>query len=75
MKRIALLKERQVTGRQAIAGNGPAATGSHCPASGLWSPEADPHTVLSFFEGHVFPAFDGVPTVWRRRTSGVASSN
>ena len=66
MKRIALLKERQATA---------AITGSHCPASGLWSPEADPHTVLSFFEGHVFPAFDGVPTVWRRRTTGIVSSN
>lgn len=72
MKRIALLKERQAT---AASNNQAASTGSHCPASGLWSPEADPHTVLSFFEGHVFPAFDGVPTVWRRRTAGVVSSN
>jgi hypothetical protein len=71
MKRIALLSERQAT----AASRRQAATGSHCPASGLWSPEADPHTVLSFFEGHVFPAFDGVPTVWLRRTAGVASSN
>lgn len=71
MKRIALLNERQAT----AASHAPAATGSHCPASGLWSPEADPDTVLSFFEGHVFPAFDGVPTVWLRRTAGVASSN
>lgn len=72
MKRIALLKERQAS----ATGNSPATTtGSHCPASGLWSPEADPHTVLSFFEGQVFPAFDGVPTVWRRRTAGVVSSN
>ncbi|WP_258804589.1 hypothetical protein [Pseudarthrobacter sp. NS4] len=65
MKRIALLKERQ-------AGNAGTATstGSHCPVSGLWSPDRDPHTVLSFFEGHVFPAFDGVPTVWRRRSAG-----
>jgi len=68
MKRIALLKERQ-----ASAGAAPAATGSHCPASGLWSPDLDPHTVLSFFEGHVFPAFDGVPTVWRRRSPGTAN--
>lgn len=72
MKRIALLKERQATS----AGTSRAAsTGSHCPASGLWSPDADPHTVLSFFEGHMLPAFDGVPTVWRRRTVGTVSSN
>jgi hypothetical protein len=72
MKRIALLKERPAIG----ASTGRAAsTGSHCPASGLWSPDADPHTVLSFFEGHVLPAFDGVPTVWRRRTTGTVSPN
>jgi hypothetical protein len=71
MKRIALLKERQA----APAGTASTSTGSHCPVSGLWSPDHDPHTVLSFFEGHVFPAFDGVPTVWRRRTGGVSSSN
>lgn len=66
MKRIALLKER----KGAVAGAPSTATGSHCPVSGLWSPDHDPHTVLSFFEGHVFPAFDGVPTVWRRRSAG-----
>ncbi len=72
MKRIALLKERQAGN----AGNASCtATGSHCPVSGLWSPDHDPHTVLSFFEGHVFPAFDGVPTVWRRRMSAIASAN
>ena len=72
MKRISLLKERPAT----LAGtNQAASTGSHCPASGLWSPDADPHTVLWFFEGHMLPAFDGVPTVWRRRTLGSASSN
>jgi hypothetical protein len=70
MKRIALLKERQVAGSSPSRA---ARTGSHCPASGLWSPEADPHTVLSFFEGHVFPAFDGEPTVWRRRNAGAVS--
>lgn len=69
MKRIALLNERQAGASTSRA----ASTGSHCPASGLWSPDADPHTVLSFFEGHVFPAFDGVPTVWRRRTIGAVS--
>ncbi|WP_104043364.1 hypothetical protein [Arthrobacter sp. ZGTC412] len=72
MKRIALLKERQAS---AATGAPSTATGSHCPASGLWSPDLDPHTVLSFFEGHVFPAFDGVPTVWRRRTAGAVSAN
>lgn len=71
MKRIALLKERQA----AAAGAPSTATGSHCPASGLWSPDHHPHTVLSFFEGQVFPAFDGVPTVWRRRSAGAVSAN
>ena len=72
MKRIALLKERQV----AAATSSPVTTtGSHCPGSGLWSPQADPHTVLSFFEGQVFPAFHGVPTVWRRRTAVTVSPN
>jgi hypothetical protein len=71
MKRIALLKERKA----APAGAPSTATGSHCPVSGLWSPDRDPHTVLSFFEGHVFPAFDGVPTVWRRRFGGAVSAN
>ena len=72
MKRIALLKERQASDTSTSRA---ASTGSHCPVSGLWSPEADPHTVLAFFEGHVFPAFDGVPTVWRRRSTGMVSSN
>jgi hypothetical protein len=72
MKRIALLKERQA-GNAGTASS--TATGSHCPVSGLWSPDHDPHTVLSFFEGHVFPAFDGVPTVWRRRSAGVVSAS
>jgi hypothetical protein len=72
MKRIALLKERQAF----AAGTGPAtATGSHCPAFGLWSPESHPLVVESFFEGHVFPAYDGVPTVWLRRTASVVSPN
>ena len=72
MKRIALLKERQA-GNAGTASS--TATGSHCPVSGLWSPDHDPHTMLSFFEGHVFPAFDGVPTVWRRRSAGTVSAN
>lgn len=66
MKRIALLNERPAA---AASSTRTASTGSHCPASGFWSPDADPHTVLSFFEGHVLPAFDGEPTVWRRRTA------
>ncbi|XAS67723.1 hypothetical protein V3C33_20310 [Micrococcaceae bacterium Sec5.7] len=61
MKRIALLRERV-----SPAGT----TGSHCPASGLWSPDAEPHAVQTFFEGHVFPTHNGTPTVWRRRTEG-----
>lgn len=69
MKGIALLKERQAGSAGSPAST---ATGSHCPVSGLWSPDHDPHTVLSFFEGHVFPAFDGVPTVWRRRTGSIS---
>jgi hypothetical protein len=75
MKRIAMLNERQATAASHTARSTNAATGSHCPASGRWSPEADPSTVLSFFEGHVLPAFDGAPTVWLQRTAGVASSN
>ena len=69
MKRIALLKERPAPG----ASHGPAPTGSHCPASGLWTPGADPQAMQMFFEGQVFPAFDGVPTVWRA-TGNVLSS-
>jgi hypothetical protein len=72
MKRIALLKERQATG---VSTRRAATTGSHCPASGLWSPETDPNTVLSFFEGHVFPTFHGAPTVWHRRNAGTVSPN
>jgi hypothetical protein len=69
MKRIALLKERQAGNAGSATST---ATGSHCPVSGRWSPDPDPHTVLSFFEGHVFPTFDGVPTVWRRRTGSIS---
>lgn len=52
MKRITLLLER--------AG----ATGSHCPATGLWSPEGEPQVVQPFSEGHVFPAYNGKATAW-----------
>lgn len=73
MKRISLLKERQAS---AASKHGPAtSTGSHCPASGLWSPESDSGTVQSFFEGQVFPAFDGAATVWRRVSAGEVSPN
>jgi hypothetical protein len=61
MKRIALLRER-------IATSG--ATGTHCPASGLWSPDGEPHAAQTFFEGHVFPSHNGNPTVWRRTPQG-----
>ncbi|UZX05264.1 hypothetical protein F8G81_02380 [Arthrobacter sp. CDRTa11] len=70
MKRIALLKERQAPG----GGQAPAPTGSHCPASGFWAPGSDPQAVQLIFEGQVFPAFDGVPTVWVRRAAGTVSA-
>ncbi|HKU29797.1 MULTISPECIES: hypothetical protein [Arthrobacter] len=60
MKRIALLRERA-----SAASTG--STGSHCPASGQWSPEGEPHIVHTFFEGHVFPTHNGAATVWRRQ--------
>lgn len=73
MKRISLLKERQAS---AASKHGPAtSTGSHCPASGLWSPESDSGTVQSFFEGQVFPAFEGAATVWLRVSAGEVSPN
>ncbi|KQR75255.1 hypothetical protein ASF98_05290 [Arthrobacter sp. Leaf337] len=64
MKRIALLRERVAT-----AG----ATGTHCPASGLWAPVDAPHDGQTFFEGHFFPSYNGSPTVWRRVTAGDTS--
>lgn len=60
MKRIALLRERSLPA---------AATGSHVPASGLWSPEGEEHIVRAFSEGHVFPAHNGSATIWRRATA------
>ncbi|GAA2872630.1 hypothetical protein [Paenarthrobacter ilicis] len=62
MKSIALLRERATRVMP---------TGSHCPASGLWSPDAQPDVVQVFTEGSVLPAFDGMPTVWRRRSAAV----
>jgi hypothetical protein len=70
MKRISLLKERQAPG----SGQGSALTGSHCPASGFWAPASDPQAVQLIFEGQVFPAFDGVPTVWLRRAAAPVSA-
>ncbi|ASN18506.1 hypothetical protein [Arthrobacter sp. YN] len=65
MKSIALLRERATRTMP---------TGSHCPASGLWSPDSDPDAVQVFPEGHVLPAHNGVATVWRRRTAAEVSS-
>ncbi|MDQ0076525.1 hypothetical protein [Arthrobacter oryzae] len=64
MKRIALLRERVATS---------GATGTHCPVSGLWAPEDAPHDGQTFFEGHIFPSYNGSPTVWRRNTAGATS--
>jgi hypothetical protein len=61
MKRIALLRARQAPS---------ASTGTHCPASGIWAPEESPQDVHTFFEGQVLPAYQGAPTVWRRRSAG-----
>lgn len=60
MKSIALLRERATSVMP---------TGSHCPASGLWSPDSEPDAVQIFAEGHLLPAHNGVPTVWRRRSA------
>lgn len=65
MKSIALLRERATRVMP---------TGSHCPASGLWSPDSDPDAVQVFAEGHILPTHQGVPTVWRRRTAAEASA-
>ena len=61
MKRIALLRERHAPS---------ASTGAHCPVSGLWTPDQAPDEAHTFFEGQVFPAYQGMPTVWRRRAAG-----
>ncbi|MBO1269650.1 hypothetical protein [Arthrobacter cavernae] len=65
MKSIALLRERATRVMP---------TGSHCPASGLWSPDSEPDAVQAFPEGHVLPAHNGMPTLWRRRPAGSASA-
>ncbi|MFH5879581.1 hypothetical protein [Arthrobacter sp. NA-172] len=67
MKRIALLRERSTT-----AGSS-GSTGSHCPASGQWSPDGEPHVVHTFFEGHVFPPHNGAATVWHRQYVALGS--
>ncbi|MCU1515458.1 MAG: hypothetical protein JWQ75_179 [Pseudarthrobacter sp.] len=41
-----------------------AGTGTHCPASGRWSPDGEQQHVQVFFEGSVMPTFDGAPVVW-----------
>ena len=64
MKRIALLRERVATS---------GATGTHCPVSGLWAPDGAQHDGQTFFEGHIFPSYNGLPTVWRRNTAGATS--
>jgi len=56
MKRITLLLER-------AARSG--ATGSHCPATGLWTPEEEPQVKQSFSEGQLFPAYNGMAIRWR----------
>jgi hypothetical protein len=61
MKRIALLRERVATS---------AATGTHCPVSGLWSPDAQPQEAQAFFEGQVIPSHNATATVWRRTPQG-----
>lgn len=65
MKSIALLRERATRVMP---------TGSHCPASGLWSPDSEPDAVQVFAEGHVLPAHNGAATVWRRRTAAEVSA-
>ncbi|MGW9413760.1 MULTISPECIES: hypothetical protein [Arthrobacter] len=65
MKRIALLGNR-------VAPVSP--TGSHVPASGPWSPDAEPQAVQTFAEGHVFPAHNGIPTMWRPRPAMAVSA-
>ncbi|NQD90959.1 hypothetical protein HP499_24555 [Paenarthrobacter sp. CM16] len=65
MKSIALLRERATRTMP---------TGSHCPASGLWSPDSEPDAVQAFPEGHVLPAHNGVATLWRRRTAAEVSA-
>ncbi|MHC6594016.1 hypothetical protein [Arthrobacter sp. C152] len=41
-----------------------AGTGTHCPASGWWSPDGDPRNGQQFFEGSLMPTFKGKPVVW-----------
>ncbi|MFJ5958333.1 hypothetical protein ACIQC5_20540 [Paenarthrobacter sp. NPDC092416] len=64
MKSIALLRERATRVMP---------TGSHCPASGMWSPDSDPDSVQAFPEGHVLPAHNGVPTTWRLQPAGASA--
>lgn len=41
-----------------------AATGSHCPASGLWGPDNGDGPVLRLYEGSIMPAFGGSSALW-----------
>jgi hypothetical protein len=41
-----------------------AGTGTHCPASGRWSPNGELQDSQVFFEGSVMPPFEGAPAVW-----------
>ena len=41
-----------------------AGTGTHCPASGRWSPIGKVQDGQVFFEGSLMPSFDGAPVVW-----------
>ncbi|GAA1769973.1 hypothetical protein GCM10009712_17400 [Pseudarthrobacter sulfonivorans] len=41
-----------------------AGTGTHCPASGRWSPNGELRHSQVFFEGSVMPTFDGAPVLW-----------
>ena len=41
-----------------------ARTGTHCLASGQWSPNGELKHGQAIFEGSVMPTFDGAPVVW-----------
>ena len=41
-----------------------AGTGTHCPASGQWSPNGQLQDSQVFLEGSLMPTFDGVPVAW-----------
>ncbi|KQQ94860.1 hypothetical protein ASF72_19780 [Arthrobacter sp. Leaf141] len=41
-----------------------AVTGTHCPASGRWSPNGEAQKGQVFFEGSLMPSFGGAAVVW-----------